>query len=64
LLEHKSCSIHPEKCEKRLFRKFLRKSPCEHPNRAQFTLKSAKNDFSENFRENRPVSTQIVLNSP
>ncbi|KRY95597.1 hypothetical protein T11_13350, partial [Trichinella zimbabwensis] len=37
----KSPSEHP-KCEKRLFRKFLRKSPSEQPNRAQFTLKSAK----------------------
>ncbi|KRY61766.1 hypothetical protein T11_10374, partial [Trichinella zimbabwensis] len=36
----------------------LRKSPSEQPNRAQFTLKSAKNDFSGNFCENRPVSTQ------
>ncbi|KRY64413.1 hypothetical protein T11_12087, partial [Trichinella zimbabwensis] len=42
----------------------LRKSPSEHPISAQFTLKSAKNDFSGNFCENRPVSTQIVLNSP
>ncbi|KRY61683.1 hypothetical protein T11_12479, partial [Trichinella zimbabwensis] len=32
----------------------LRKSPSEHPISAQFTLKSAKNDFSGNFRENRP----------
>ncbi|KRY82958.1 hypothetical protein T11_3053, partial [Trichinella zimbabwensis] len=43
--------------EKRLFRKFSRKSPSEHPNHAQFALK-------KNFRENRPLSTQIVLNSP
>ncbi|KRY61934.1 hypothetical protein T11_9904, partial [Trichinella zimbabwensis] len=27
-------------------------------------LKSAKNDFSGNFCENHPVSTQLVLNSP
>ncbi|KRY94322.1 hypothetical protein T11_3595, partial [Trichinella zimbabwensis] len=40
----------------------LRKSPSEHPNSAQFSLKSAKNDFSGNFRENRPVSTQSVKN--
>ncbi|KRY97555.1 hypothetical protein T11_2844 [Trichinella zimbabwensis] len=44
--------------------KFTLKSPCEHQNRAQFALKSAKNDFSENFRSNRPVSIKIVLNSP
>ncbi|KRY62636.1 hypothetical protein T11_16852, partial [Trichinella zimbabwensis] len=58
------CSIHSEKCEKRLFRKFSGKSPSEHPISAQFTLKSAKNVFSGNFRENHPVSTQLVLNSP
>ncbi|KRY94940.1 hypothetical protein T11_1798, partial [Trichinella zimbabwensis] len=47
----------------------LRKSPSEHPISAQFTLKSAKNDFSgifakiaQNFRENRPVSTQTAKN--
>ncbi|KRZ63607.1 hypothetical protein T10_4109, partial [Trichinella papuae] len=33
--------------------KFSRKSPSEHPI-------SAKNDFSGNFHENRPVSTQLV----
>ncbi|KRY67710.1 hypothetical protein T11_15312, partial [Trichinella zimbabwensis] len=42
----------------------LRKSPSEHPNSAQFSLKSAKNDFSLNFCENHPVSTQLLLNSP
>ncbi|KRY94289.1 hypothetical protein T11_3570, partial [Trichinella zimbabwensis] len=36
----------------------LRKSPSEHPISAQFTLKSVKKDFSGNFCENRPVSTQ------
>ncbi|KRY73818.1 hypothetical protein T11_11253, partial [Trichinella zimbabwensis] len=40
----------------------LRKSPSEHPISAQFTLKSAKNDFSGIFRENRPVSTQSAKN--
>ncbi|KRY62313.1 hypothetical protein T11_6921, partial [Trichinella zimbabwensis] len=49
----KSPSRHP-KCEKRLFRKFSRESPSEHPISAQFTPKSAKNDFSGNFCENRP----------
>ncbi|KRY97444.1 hypothetical protein T11_765 [Trichinella zimbabwensis] len=45
--------------------KFSRKSPSAHLISAQFTLKSAKNDFSgnfRNFRENRIVSTQSAKN--
>ncbi|KRZ63608.1 hypothetical protein T10_8884, partial [Trichinella papuae] len=54
-------------CEKRLFRKFSRKSPSEHPKSEKRLFRkfsgkshsehpiSAKNDFSGNFHENRPV---------
>ncbi|KRY98548.1 hypothetical protein T11_9181 [Trichinella zimbabwensis] len=45
----RSCQGNPEK---------------DDPGRAWVPQKLAKNDFSENFRENRPLSTQIVLNSP
>ncbi|KRY62183.1 hypothetical protein T11_13251, partial [Trichinella zimbabwensis] len=45
---------HP-KCEKRLFRKFSRKSPSEHPKCEIRLFRKFLRKSPRNFCENRPV---------